>query len=363
MTTSPNDNSPPVRLALSMGDPTGIGPEIICKAIAHLRSSGWLESHAHLTLFADAPLMHFTADELGLPDLFDDQASPHVRLVHTTVPVTGDQRPGVLAAAGRISHRCVERAIDAVIGEEPADSPRDQAAQPKPTATPDQLCEAIVTAPISKEAWHAAGIDYPGHTELLAERFDSPRSAMLFVGPTLRVILVTIHIPLRDVPRKVNPARVLDAIELGNAACLALGVKQPRIAVAGINPHAGENGLFGSEDAELILPAVERAKERGLNVAGPLPGDAVFLAAAKGHHDLVVAMYHDQGLIPVKLLDRAHAVNVTVGLKHQGKPVVRTSPAHGTANDIAGQNIADATSMIESITLAANMVNRNRQHT
>jgi len=349
MSTTAHDNSPPVRLALSMGDPTGIGPEILCKAIAHLRSSGWLTSHARLTLFADAPLMHFTADELGLPDLFDDKASPSVSLVHTTVPVTGDQRSGALSAAGRISHRCVERAIDAVLGED-ASVPREQ------------LCEAIVTAPISKEAWHAAGVDYPGHTELLAERFDSPRSAMLFVGPTLRVILVTIHIPLRDVPRKVNPARVLDAIELGNAACLALGVKQPRIAVAGINPHAGENGLFGSEDVELILPAVERAHERGLNVVGPLPGDAVFLAAAKGHHDLVVAMYHDQGLIPVKLLDRAQAVNVTVGLKHQGKPVVRTSPAHGTANDIAGKNIADATSMIESITLAASMVLRNRQH-
>jgi 4-hydroxythreonine-4-phosphate dehydrogenase len=215
---------------------------------------------------------------------------------------------------------------------------------------------AIVTAPISKDAWSMAGIADPGHTEVLAREFASPQSAMLFVGPSLRVILVTTHIALRDVPRTLTTQRILDCIRLGARACRGLGIAAPRVALAGLNPHAGEGGLFGDEDDRIIAPAVSEARAEGIDATGPLPGDTVFLAAARKKFDLVVAMYHDQGLIPVKLLDREQAVNVTAGLRWQGRPVVRTSPAHGTAYDIAGKNLADPGSMRAAIELALQMV-------
>jgi 4-hydroxythreonine-4-phosphate dehydrogenase len=225
-------------------------------------------------------------------------------------------------------------------------------------------CDAMVTAPISKEAWHAAGITrYPGHTELLGEAFESPASAMLFVGPTLRVMLATIHVALREVPRaieRLGVAGVLAKIELCERAARELGVARPRVAVAGLNPHAGEHGLFGREDQDVLAPAVLRARALGIEASGPHPGDAVFMQAADGKHDVVLAMYHDQGLIPVKLVDRRRTVNTTVGLAWQGRAVVRTSPAHGTAYDIAGKGVADATSMKEALLLAARMARASR---
>jgi 4-hydroxythreonine-4-phosphate dehydrogenase len=205
-----------------------------------------------------------------------------------------------------------------------------------------------------------ARISDPGHTEVLARAFASPRSAMLFVGPSLRVILATTHIALHDVPRLLTTQKIVDCIDLGTRACRELGIAAPRIAVAGLNPHAGEAGLFGDEDQRIISPAVAQARRAGLNVSGPLPGDTVFFAAAKGKFDLVVAMYHDQGLIPVKLLDRELAVNVTTGLAWEGRPIVRTSPAHGTAYDIAGKDLADPGSMIAAIQLAIKMVRASR---
>ena len=336
-------------LAISLGDALGIGPEVTAKALADLPEG--LEAR----VFGDVARLRRVAGAVGLGRRLDElEAGGRVRLeaVGPAVPEGGDEvPPGDDARAGAASYAAVLRAVEAVKRGE---------------------ADALVTAPISKAAWRLAGITYPGHTELLADQFASPESGMLFVGPSLCVILVTIHIPLREVPTAVTPARVLTAIRLAERAARTLGRTgpdgRPRIAVAGINPHAGEGGLFGQEDALLVAPAVAEAQAQGLNVVGPVPGDAVFTQAIKPDrqrgtprtHDVVVAMYHDQGLIAMKLLDRERTINVTVGLRHQGRAVVRTSPAHGTAFDIAGwalrgEGRADATSMLEACVLATRL--------
>ncbi|MBY0261396.1 MAG: 4-hydroxythreonine-4-phosphate dehydrogenase PdxA, partial [Phycisphaerales bacterium] len=218
---------------------------------------------------------------------------------------------------------------------------------------------AIVTAPISKTSWMLAGhTRHPGHTELLADRFDAPESGMLFVGPSMRVMLATIHVPLRDVPRGLTTALVLRAIRLAHQSCLDFGVKSPKIGVCGVNPHAGEGGILGTEDEAVITPAVAAARALGIGATGPHPADTIFSQAVlpprgPGALDAIVAMYHDQGLIPIKLLDKREAVNVTVGL-----PTIRTSPAHGTAFDIAGTGRADPASMHAAIRTALELLDR-----
>ncbi len=330
MPPAPPAPSQNLRIAVSAGDPLGIGPEVIVKALA----DEGLRSQARFLIYGDeAPLLR-AADRAGITPFWRSPAhdGPGCSLVEVRALPDDPHAPtpsAPTAAGGAASFAYLDAAI---------------------TAAGAGAADGIVTAPISKEAWHLAGIDFPGHTEVLARRFEAPRSAMLFVGPTLRVILVTIHVALRDVPRLVTRQRVFDAIDLGAQACRQLGIASPRVAVAGLNPHAGEGGLFGDEDKRQIAPAVEEARAAGIDATGPHPGDAVFLAAAQGKHDLVVAMYHDQGLIPVKLLDRDRAVNVTAGL-----PIVRTSPAHGTAFDIAGRNLASPASMAEALRLAVRM--------
>lgn len=265
--------------------------------------------------------------------------------------------------------------------------------------------DAIVTAPISKTSWNlaqrelSAGVaEFPGHTELLAERFTSPRSGMLFVGPSMRVMLTTIHVPLAKVTSVLTPQRVTDAIVLAHEASVELGVElrvgSPRIAVCGVNPHAGEHGLLGTEDDAVIAPGIELARERlamsdaCADIVGPLPADTLFAKARlidgrrvrEDGYDCVVAMYHDQGLIPMKLLDPHACVNVTVGLRWPRtnetasgaahsvpiRSIIRTSPAHGTAFDIAGRvgsdglPLADASSMRHAMRLALQMVERQR---
>jgi 4-hydroxythreonine-4-phosphate dehydrogenase len=211
--------------------------------------------------------------------------------------------------------------------------------------------DALVTAPISKEAWALAGHgEFPGHTEFLAARCGTKRVRMMFVTPSLNVMLVTSHVPLARVPALLTIERVLDTIELGHEACRTLGPANPRIAVCGVNPHAGESGLLGDEEARSIAPAIRAARERGIDATGPFPGDTLFRAALQGRYDLVVAMYHDQGIIPVKLLAFDRAVNLTAGL-----PIVRTSPDHGTAYDIAGKNLANPGSMHAAIDLAVRL--------
>jgi 4-hydroxythreonine-4-phosphate dehydrogenase len=212
--------------------------------------------------------------------------------------------------------------------------------------------DAIVTAPISKKSWEMAGFKkYPGHTELLADKCKTKNVAMMFVAPQLKVVLATIHEPLFEVRNKFTIGCVFNPIDLADKALREwFGVLKPRIAVCGLNPHAGEDGRFGDEEGRVISPAILMASEAGINVKGPFPADTVFLKALDGKFDCVVAMYHDQGLIPIKLLAWREAVNVTLGL-----PVIRTSPDHGTAFDIAGRNKADATSMTCAIRMAIDL--------
>jgi len=332
-----------------MGDPLGIGPEIICKALADegLRCIAGYRIHGSERELAAAaraagvsPFWTRSpndASACGEVVLLDDAEDARAELLVS---------PGPTKRAGELSFRWVEQAI--------------QDAQ-RPIGDPLRA-DAIVTAPISKTSWNLAGhTKHPGHTELLADRFNAPRSGMLFVGPHLRVMLATIHVPLMNVGKLLTTERVLEAIELAHRACIEL-VADPkasaRIAVCGLNPHAGEGGLLGSEDGRIIAPAIVLAQAKGIDARGPLPADTVFGAAAappvgKGMYDCVVAMYHDQGLIPVKLVDRELAVNVTVGL-----PTIRTSPAHGTAFDIAGKNQASPVSMRAAIELAIKMAER-----
>lgn len=331
-----------------MGDPLGIGPEVVVKALADSK----LRRRARFLVYGMAEPMHYAAD-LAEIDAYWWRVQHDSPLVETAIghsvamldydeftaegsPGAGQERARPTRAGGAASFRFIEDAI--------ADAKRP----------PGDLLrvDAIVTAPISKQSWAMAGRGkYPGHTELLATRFNAKRSAMMFVSPQLRVILATIHIPLMDIRNVLTIGRVFDPIDLGHEACLSLGIERPRIAVCGLNPHAGEEGLFGDEESRLIEPAIRAAREAGIDVRGPFPADTVFNAAVRGDYDLVVAMYHDQGLIPIKLLAWDRAVNMTVGL-----PVVRTSPDHGTAFDIAGQNKADPGSMKAAIELAIEMV-------
>jgi 4-hydroxythreonine-4-phosphate dehydrogenase len=259
---------------------------------------------------------------------------------------------GSEAWAGDVSFLAVERAISLVQAQE---------------------CDAIVTAPISKAAWAKAGhMRWPGHTELLAERFASPDAAMMFHAPPdatapcpagLHVVLATVHLPLRAVPEQLSTQRIVRVAVLAAEQLRAVGVASPRIALAGLNPHAGEGGLLGTEDASIIAPAAQALRAMGFVAVGPLPADTLFAKAmhfpqekAPREFDLVVAMYHDQGLAPLKMIAWDRAVNLTAGLRWQGKHVVRTSPDHGTALDIAGKGIAHPGSMRAALGLALRLV-------
>jgi 4-hydroxythreonine-4-phosphate dehydrogenase len=331
--------APPNRvptIAVTMGDPGGIGPEVIVKALADpaLRvRAAWRLLGPVEAIGAAARRASITAFWTVASD--GDWSRPLGGGKVAVVSGSGDL-PSYPARdsreGGEISFRLVEDAI--ALAKRPAGDP--------------VRTDAVVTGPISKRAWAMAGhTEFPGHTELFAARFGGGRHGMMFVSPRLRVILATAHLPLAAVPAALTTQKVLDAIELGAEACLRLGVARPRVAVCGLNPHAGEGGVLGDDEARAIVPAIRAAADRGIDAQGPFPGDTIFNAAVKGDWDLVVAMYHDQGLIPVKLLDRDRAVNVTVGL-----PVVRTSPDHGTAFDIAGQNKADPGSMAAALDLA-----------
>ncbi|MEX2671406.1 MAG: 4-hydroxythreonine-4-phosphate dehydrogenase PdxA, partial [Phycisphaeraceae bacterium] len=224
-----------------------------------------------------------------------------------------------------------------------------KAAQRKPSE--QGKLDAIVTGPICKRSWQMAGEKrYPGHTELFQAHTHSKRSVMMFAAPNLRVALATVHLPLMDVRNVLTIGKVFDPIDLGNKALIKMGIAEPRIAVCGLNPHAGEEGMFGDEEGRLIEPAITAAREQGIDARGPFPADTIYRDAVNGRYDLVVAMYHDQGLIPVKLLAFEDAVNVTLGL-----PIIRTSVDHGTAFDIVGKNRANPAPMQAAIKLAIEM--------
>jgi 4-hydroxythreonine-4-phosphate dehydrogenase len=281
------------RIAITTGDPAGIGPEIAASAAADPRVVGVCE-----------PVV-YGAD--------------------------GRQfAPGVLSGdAGRAAYDSIVAAVDAAMA---------------------RRVDGIATAPVNKEAFRLAGLPWAGHTDLLAHLTGAPHVAMMFESPPLRVVLATVHIPLAEVPRALTQSSLERTIDLTAREMPRFGVAAPRIAVAGLNPHAGEHGLFGTEDAAVIEPAVAACCARGVSVSGPLSGDTVFVRAHRGEFDVVVACYHDQGLIPVKLLAFGQAVNVTLGL-----PIVRTSVDHGTAFDIAGRGEANPESMIAAVLLAARL--------
>jgi 4-hydroxythreonine-4-phosphate dehydrogenase len=288
------------RIAITEGDPAGIGPEITAKAARDPRVLAVCEP-----------------------------------VIYPATPATPVPIGQVSAPAGRAAFDAVVRAVD-------------DARQ--------GVVQGLATAPVNKAAFAAAGLGWKGHTDLLAHLCGVAAVAMMFHSPKLRVVLATVHVALRDVPRLLTRDLVLDTLRLTAQELPYFVVTSPRLAVAGLNPHAGEGGLMGHEEADVIVPAVRQAQQEGLHVTGPLPADTVFVRAARGEFDCVLACYHDQGLVPVKLLAFGTAVNVTLGL-----PIVRTSPDHGTAFDIAGQGVADPGSLIEAVVLAAELAGRMAQ--
>ena len=315
-------------IAVTMGDPAGIGPEIIARTFAD-------EGRENRALVVGDPgILERAAKLLGLPLRVNEISEPEEAAfepgtvdVLAVGEVPGDLPFGELdARAGDAAFRYLERATE--------------------LASAGRV-GAIATAPLNKEAMHLAGHKYPGHTEILAELTGTEDYAMMLVTDELKVIHVSTHVSLREAIERVRPDRELAVIRLAHASLRKLGVDSPRVAVAGLNPHAGENGLFGTEDAERIAPAVERAREEAIDASGPWPPDTVFMRARRGAFDIVVVQYHDQGHIPVKLMGFDTGVNVTVGL-----PFFRTSVDHGTAFDIAGTGKAEHASMRAAIDLA-----------
>jgi 4-hydroxythreonine-4-phosphate dehydrogenase len=307
-------------IAITMGDACGIGPEICVKLFAE-----GLPVPAFV--IGDAGALSRASAALGTSLAIDEIASP----------ADARNRAGSLAvlSLSRLPHDLPIGKIDARAGR----AAYDYVVRAIELAQAGEIA-AIVTAPISKEAMKEAGLSYPGHTEILADKSGTSDFAMMLANDELRVILVTIHVALRQAIELVTRDRVLRTIHLAERACRAYGIERPRIAVAGLNPHAGEGGMFGTEDESEIAPAVEDARRQGIDASGPWPGDTIFMRARRGEFDIVVAQYHDQGLIPVKYLGIEQGVNVTVGL-----PFVRTSVDHGTAFDIAGTGKADHASL------------------
>ncbi len=331
-------------IGLTLGDPGGIGPEIVAQCLVDPD----LRSQARLVIYGAATPLTIASEQLGIaPDWYRAGAQAHGDKALLDTPVLLDDsdddrlldlvhRPN--ATQGAASKRWVEHAI--------ADAMREE-------EDPRRL-DAIVTGPISKQAWSLAGFNWPGHTELFAHRTKSRHVTMVFESPHMRVALATVHIPLMGVRDALTIGRVFEAIEGGAKACRFLGLDSPRIAVCGLNPHAGEQGVLGWEEEKVIRPAIEMARHGGIEVSGPDPADTLFRRVVGGEFDLVVAMYHDQGLIPLKLLGQGAAVNWSVGL-----PFVRTSPDHGTAFDIAGRGQADPASMKAAIELAIRLTQQH----
>ncbi|GMA15308.1 4-hydroxythreonine-4-phosphate dehydrogenase PdxA (plasmid) [Deinococcus metallilatus] len=316
-------------IGITMGDPAGIGPEIIAKAFADPRTAG-----CRAVVIGDVTIMRRAVTLLNLPlevrpvDVPADATfAPGVVNVVPVTDLPEDLPFGQLSAkAGAAAFAYVRRSIELALSGQ---------------------IQAVATAPLNKEALHLAGFLYPGHTEIFADLTGTRNYAMMLVAPDLRVIHVSTHVSLAEAIQRATRERELTVIRLADEALQRLGVPRRRIAVAGLNPHAGENGLFGREEIEQIIPAIQEAQREGIDVSGPWPGDTVFLRARRGDFDMVVVQYHDQGHIPVKLLGFDTGVNVTVGL-----PFFRTSVDHGTAFDIAGTGQADQASMQAAIELA-----------
>ncbi len=316
-----------------MGDPGGIGPEVILKALSQ---SSEIRDFFIPVVIGDRVVME---EAVLLPGL-----AAKLNIIRT--PEEAKHTPGSIDMIDLALLNSFEKKIATAEGGRAAAAYIRKAVE---LAVNKQVA-AMVTAPISKEALKMAGLHWPGHTEMIAELTNTKDYAMMLAGGPLRVILVTIHTALRNVPDLVTKDKVLKTIRLAKKACSMLGIRHPRIAVAGLNPHAGEAGLFGDEETNEIVPAIEAAAREGIEASGPFPPDTVFVKAYKREVDMVVCMYHDQGLIPLKMIAFDKGVNVTIGL-----PIIRTSPDHGTAYDIAWSGQADPSSLIEALKLALHM--------
>jgi 4-hydroxythreonine-4-phosphate dehydrogenase len=306
-----------------MGDPAGVGPEVVVKALADPEVSGL----ADWVVVGDGVVAGEAERITGVKLRAELRDERQIR--------EGFRFGELSAACGRAGLHYVKTATEMCLRGE---------------------TQAMVTAPLNKEAVALGGVAFSGHTEYIAELCGNSDSRMLLVSERLKVVHVTTHIALRQAC-ELDPARIRRTIELGHEAMRLMGYEEPRIAVCGLNPHAGEHGLFGEEDELFIVPVIKELRARGLDLSGPEPGDTVFLRAVKGKFDLVVAMYHDQGHIPMKLLDFDRGVNVSIGL-----PIIRTSVDHGTAFDIAGKGLAREESMVCALKLAAQMA-AQRQRT
>ncbi|MBM3726874.1 MAG: 4-hydroxythreonine-4-phosphate dehydrogenase PdxA [Acidobacteria bacterium] len=315
-----------------MGDPAGIGPELCLRILGEPQ----VLAHANPVIFGDAAILERVASATGLP------RPPLIAALHQPVPTTpavidcatldaDAVLPGrVQQACGRASYLYIEHAVRKAMARE---------------------VDCIATAPINKEAIRLAGVTQPGHTEILADLTGSPRVCMMLASDVLTVSMVTTHIGLRDVPGKLTPARVEEVIHLTADAMRRVHGRPPRLGVCGLNPHAGENGLFGGgEEERAIVPAIEAARARGVDVEGPIPPDTAFVDRHRAHLDAIVCMYHDQGHIPFKMLAFDTGVNITLGL-----PITRVSVDHGTAFDIAWQGKANVTSLIEAVLWSARL--------
>lgn len=329
-------------IGITMGCPVGIGPEIILDYFSKTPPS----PDCRLFVIGDHGVLENCSQQLGFEVKICDWSPDQEQLPAGTLPVLSlSNLPAnklhwgtPTTETGSAMAQYITRGIELALNRE---------------------IDAIVTCPIAKSALNNAGYQYPGHTEMLASLTAANEYAMMLAGPKLRVTLVTIHNALRDVPNLLTSQKIIDLIQLtGRSLQRDFGITHPRIAVAGFNPHAGEDGLFGDEEDALIKPAIAHFSEESLDVTGPYPPDTVFFKAAAGQFDAVVCMYHDQGLIPFKLLHFDDGVNVTLGL-----PIVRTSVDHGTAYDIAGKGIAKSSSLAAAIDLAASIAHNRAQFT
>lgn len=334
MTRAENRHDKP-RVGITSGDPAGIGPEIVLKSVALMEARSMCTS----VILGDAGELRRQAALLGVAcdypivRLTDDVAfDSDETILLDTGPVSAEVQWGELSsAAGRAAIECIEAGARLCL---------------------EGKLDAMATAPINKEAIRMAGSPSSGHTDMLASLCGVTDSLMCFFADDLRVILITIHLSLADAIKAITKERVIKTLRLADRELKRFGLSAPRLAVCGLNPHAGERGLFGSEEEFEIAPAIEQCRSENIEVSGPFPADTLFVRAARGEFDAVVACYHDQGLIAVKCLAFGKAVNVTLGL-----PIIRTSVDHGTAFDIAGRGIADPSSMIEAIQLAARLAN------
>jgi 4-hydroxythreonine-4-phosphate dehydrogenase len=323
------------RIGITMGDPAGIGPEVVLKAVAEEE----IRRACIPVIIGDAQLLAHTARTLDLQSGYDivraDEPFPEHSepVIYHLGNITGFIEPGIESgAAGKAAGGYIEAAVE--------------------------LCaagsiDAVATAPINKRALFLGGYSIPGHTEFFAHLTGAEEYAMAFVAGNLRIVLLSTHVPLSEAIRLVERDRVIQVINLTNRELQRWGIERPRIAVAALNPHGAEGGLFGVEEASEIMPAIDVARRDDINVQGPFSADTVFLRASRGEFDAVVACYHDQAMIPVKCLSFGEAVNVTLGL-----PFIRTSVDHGTAFDIAGKGLAEHSSMVAAIKLAADLSTR-----